>query len=255
MTLAMTSCDNSGAKAKMLTEAAQQADSVVNSVSNANVEVNAAGTGLDATFRLPQVFSIDGMDNALFEVIAAQTLKTYPAEAIDLVSKALRENQGELRVELTVPDRGQSLTFTLTPRRLVELQRAKLIQLDTSGARQQLVKVAEGMFPNPEAIVGSTSVNTLMSKGFIEYNVEWPAAVKYADAGQGLLTAKYFDALKGQYQAMGDCGYAMVELCKSLKVDGIRIVYSAPGSDLTLRQAFPWREIMKPIENPITTEK
>lgn len=246
--VAVASCSDSGAKAKMLADAAAAADSIVSIDDTANVEVNAAGTGLDATFRLPAVFDISAMDNSLFEVIASQTLKSYPPAVIDAVSKALRENQGELRVELTVPERGQSHIFTITPRRLIELQRANLLQLDTTGARQQLVKMAESMFPNPDAAVGAASIDVAIAKGFLEYNVVWPAAVKYADSGQGLLTAKYFDALKAQYQAMGDFGYPMVELCKSLKIDGVRIVYSAPGSDATLRQAFPWREIQKPIE-------
>lgn len=247
---ALTGCGSDGGNASALAKAAAGADSIVSSMSDANVEVNAAGTGLDATFRMSDSL-IDpaylGQD--LFDVYAAQQLKDYPSAAVNAVSKAVQASKGDITVELLWPG-GRNARFTLTPRRFVDLQRAKNSQLNMPAAKTQLTDLARHIIPAPEASKGCDSIETSINKSFLEYTFVWPSASAYANDGQGMLTGRYFNALKRMYTSLGAPGPDIVRMLQGMGVDGIRIVYAAKDSDKTLQQAFPWREIQKPVEEP-----
>lgn len=243
----IASCSGSD-KAKALQQAAAVADSIASAEGNANVEVNEAGTGLDATFRISDsLINVKSIGKELFEAYAAQQLKAVSPDAINLISHALRENKGEITVELLVPGQEPQL-FTLTPRRFVDLQRARLTQLDPAIAKEQVVKVAEGMCPNPKAHAGALRVDVAVVKSFLEYNVVWPSEKDLAGKDQGGLTFNYFNDLKRELLQLGDMSQPVIDLLSSLSIDGVRMVYSAEGTDKVVKQAFPWRELQKPIE-------
>jgi len=243
VSLLLTGC---GGGAQRMADAARVADSIVGEGGMADVEVNAEGTGLDATFRMDNpLIKVDAVGQELFEAYASQQLKMYPAAAVTDVCRAVQESKGELRVDVVNTGVQQHKVFTLSARRVLDLQRANISALNPAAVRAQLVKLAEQMVPGGKANDGCARVETSVSKGFLEYNVVWPDAKAFAGSDQGLLTARYMNALRDDFQALGEPGYAYVEFMKKLGIDGVRMVYSAEGSDASIRQAFPWREIMK----------
>ena len=118
-------------------------------------------------------------------------------------------------------------------------------ELNPSAVREQVVKLAELMVPGGKANDGCARVETSVDKGFLEYNIVWPEAKAFEGNDQGLLTARYMKALRDDFAALGEDGDAYVEFMKKLGIDGVRIAYTAEDSDASIRQAFPWREIMK----------
>jgi len=243
----MASCSG-GDKTQALARAAALADSIVSGNGNANVEVNEAGTGLDATFRIADsLLNLQPIGQELFEIYAAQQLKYASADDINAVCQALRETEGDVTVELVASGQ-EARAFTLTPRRIISLQKARLSQLDPAKAKEQVVKVAEGMCPNPKAHAGALRTDVSVVKSFLEYNIVWPSEKDIAGKEQGNLTYLYCNAIKEQFIQMGDLKQPIIDLLTSLGIDGVRIVYSAEGSDKTVKQAFPWREIQKPTE-------
>lgn len=247
LAVAGISCSG-GNSAQALQEAAHVADSLVNTRWNANVEVNGAQTGLDATFRVSDsLINVDAIGNELFDLFAAYEIKQIPADDINLISKAVLAAKGEINVQLIAPG-DKSKTFVLSPKRFVELQKAMLTQLNPSVAKTQLLKVAENFCPNPKAHEGAKSVDVSVVKSFLEYNVIWPSEKAFAGKDQSVLTVNYFNALKQEYQQLGALAHPAIQIMESLGIDGVRMVYSAEGSEREIKQAFPWREIQKPIE-------
>ena len=243
--MALASC-GSGGSSDPLIDAAALADSIASADAGGTVTV--ASPDLQASFTVsdPEIpVSCVGQD--LFDVFASRQLKNIPAKDISAVCDALRQSKGTLTVIINSVG-GESVTFSLTPRQIVRLQRAKNSELNPGGARNEVAAMAEKMVPAPEAHAGALRVETSVSKGFLEYNVVWPKASAYDRLPQGILTQNYFNALKKQYQAMGALAEPVVSMLETLGIDGVRIVYSAEDSDRRLRQAFPWREIRLPIE-------
>ena len=62
---------------------------------------------------------------------------------------------------------------------------------------------------------------------------------------QGVLTGRYMQPLRDEYGRLGSLEYPVVEMLKTLGIDGVRMVYVATGTDEEVKQAFPWREIFK----------
>ena len=52
-------------------------------------------------------------------------------------------------------------------------------------------------------------------------------------------------ALRADFKSLGEQGPEFVDFLGKVGIDGVRMVYTAEGSDVSIRQAFPWREIMK----------
>lgn len=245
-----TSCSK-GSSAAEIEKAAAVADSVLSADGNASAAVNAEATGIDVTVRVDSLIDVTAVGQELFDIYASAWLKTVPAAKLDQVAKALRESKGSVTVKLVNPD-SRSQQFTYTPKRIIDLQRARLTQLDPSIAKSQVIKVAEAMVPNPKANEGADSISASIAMSFLEYTIEWPTAKNYADRGQGVLTTLYFNPLKQQLIDLGPSAQPIVEMLTSLGIDGIRMVYTAKDSDKVIKQAFPWRELEKPIEETST---
>lgn len=229
-----------------LRSAAEVADSVAKADAGGSVVVDVPNLQISFTVTDSEI-SLASVGQDLFEVFAAQQLKKVSPKVVAKVVEALRESKGELDVIIN-SDNGESAAFTLTPHRIVALQRAKNSELNFSSARTQVIAVAERMVPAPQEHIGAMKVHVSVSKSFLEYNIVWPNVTSYERQPQGILTKRYFNALKEQYQTMGGLAEPVIDMLTSMGIDGVRIVYSAENSDKELKQAFPWREIRLPIE-------
>lgn len=244
---AVVSCSGSD-KSQALVSAAALADSIVSADGNANVEVSENGVGMDASFRIsdPQI-QVQAIGQELFDAYASQQLKLVSPDDINTISHALRGTKGDITVQLLSRDQKPQV-FTLSPQRFVELQKARLSQLDPGKAKEQAVKVAEGMCPNPKAHEGAVRVDVALVKGFIEYNIVWPSQKDLSNKEQSMLTLLYFNDLKKSLKELGELEQPVIDLLTNLGIDGVRVQYSAEDGDKVIKQAFPWRELQKPIE-------
>ena len=244
-TLLLSSCAGKDSSQSLMS-AAVLADSIASADAGGTVVVSEPD--LQASFTVHDAeISLSAIGQDLFNVFASQQLKKLSAKDITAVCDALRESKGSLITVLNSPA-GESVSFTLTPQQIIKLQRAKNSELNLGAARNEVVAVAERMVPAPNAHEGALRVEASVTKSFLEYNIVWPKASEFARQPQGILTQRYFNALKEQYQAMGELAEPVISMLQSMGIDGVRIVYSAQDSDRELKQAFPWREIRLPIE-------
>lgn len=184
----------------------------------------------------------------LFNVFASYQLKHIVPKEFNEVRNALHDSKGNLEVELTSIN-GSTAKYSFSPQELSKLFGARSTDLNFPAAKNQLIAVAEKCVPSPESHSGAERVDVSIKKSFLEYDIVWPKASSYANSTQGVLTKRYFNPLKEQYQELGSLAEPIIDILTSMGIDGVRIVYSAPDSDKKLQQAFPWREIREPIEN------
>lgn len=245
-----------GKSAETLAQAATLADKMIRADYNHNVEVNAECTGLDVTVRVADsLIHVDEMGPELFDALAALNIKSCEVPELNELVKLLREAKADVTVQLIGTDE-TSEEFKLTAAQLLRLQAAKLTQLNPSALKTQIVEMAEAFCPNAAAHAGAKEVEVAIVKSFIEYNVVWPDAKAYANREQGWLTLNYFNPLKKMYADLSEACPGLFPMMKELGIDGVRMVYSAPDSERTLKQAFPWRELEKPIEEfPVVKTK
>lgn len=246
LTIAIQACTSAPDPAAALERAAAIADSIAHT--DADGSVISAPPGLQASFAIPDAgFPLTLIGRDIFDVLASQQLKKLPAEQITYICDALRDTESDLTVTLT-DDADESVSFTLTPRQILQLRRAKSTDLNIPAARTQLIAIASAMVPAPDAASGSLRTDAAIVKSFLQYEIIWPKPSDFDRLPQGALTARYFNPLKQWYQSMGRLAEPVIEMLTSLGIDGIRILYTAEGSDRQLRQAFPWREIRQPIQ-------
>lgn len=243
-TVALASC--SGGSGVSMERVAAVTDSIVTVSGNASAKLDSDGKDVDATFTVRDVIDVDDIDQALFDVLASQYLKALSANDINLVADGLRDAKGKLKVTLA-DENGDSKSFELDGRRIIELQRAKLSGLDRTAALDQIKELAEDLCPNPEAHTAAEDVEVSVNQGFLVYTVIWRNDKAYANDNQSLLTKNYYNALKIQYQRFGDYGPWIVDIMKMFGIDGVRMVYASKTSDKTIKQAFTWNNIAEPI--------
>lgn len=247
LALAMAACSGSKA-ADQLQQAAATADGLISKDYDHNVEVNAENNGLDVAIRLTDsLVKVEDIGSELFDALASLNLKACNADSLTALTQTLHKAKADVKVELIGTDRA-SEEFTLSPTKIIKLQGAKLTQLNPSALKTQITELAEAFCPNPAAHAGAKEVEVSISKSFLEYNVVWSEAKAYGEREQGWLTLNYFNPLKMLYMQVNDGCPGLIQMMTELGIDGVRMVYSAPDSDRELRQAFPWRELEKPIE-------
>lgn len=190
------------------------------------------------------MIKVDLLGEQLMDYYAADQLKSMDAARVSAVVKTLRSMETPVVVTLT-DTYGAQKTFIFPADKIQRLMKAKPSSLDVPKVKEQVVAMAGGAVPAPWAHPG-TQVSASIDKGFLTYTVTWPSKRSLAGVEQGNLTGNYLDALRRQYGRLGDLEYPVVEMLKSLGIDGVRMVYTAADDDdVQIKQAFPWREIFK----------
>lgn len=234
-------------KAARLEGAAAAIDSIVGSTQAPFESVSAtyAAPNVDVAVTLrDSMIKVDLLGEQLMDYYAADGLKSLDAQQVWDISKTLKSL--DTPVVMTITDTyGAQKTFIFPAEKIQKLLKAKPTSLDVPKVKEQVVAMAGGAVPAPLAHPG-TQVSASIEKGFLTYTVVWPSKKNLAGVTQGNLTGNYLDALRRQYGRLGDLEYPVVEMLKSLGIDGVRMVYTAADDDdVQIKQAFPWREIFK----------
>lgn len=246
---ALASCGKSQAeKEDAVKDAAVAVDSVLRTWKSPGggltaVEASASGANMAVKLGLgDSLVRVDLLDAGLLDFFVAQQLKGASPDVINQTVKALEGTSGQL--DLTISDlHGGSKTFTYTPDNIRFLIKAKASDLNPARVKTDLCTLLTPALPVPATYRESKSVELTVDKGFLTYTVTFPTDSRFAGSKQGMLTGIYAQPLKAQYLALGALRDPIVEMMKSLGIDGIKVVYKAANSDKDLTLAFPWRII------------
>lgn len=245
--LGLSSCGRSDAERRQAVEAlAARVDSMVRTD-----QAPLAGSGAVAdsasvvvTFAVSDsLVRADLLGEELFDYYAAEELRTLDGETLQGIVKGLKENDATMVVRVA-DVYGAERTFLLSADKLSRLAKGKRSQMSTPTVKDQVTAMLGASVPAPWAHP-NTQVSCAIKNGFLTYTVTWTSKKYYADYGQGILTARYLEPLRTQYSGLGTIEYPVVDMLKSLGIDGVRMVYVTEGGDNELKQAFPWREIFR----------
>lgn len=203
-----------------------------------------AEPNIDVTFVLTDsMIKVDLLGDELMDYFVAEQIKPVDRSVLNPVIATLKA--AEANVVVSVTDAyGTTKTFIYSGDKLSNLAKSKRSQLNVPKVREQVVAMAGGAVPAPAAHPG-TQVAASIDKGFLVYTMTWPSKKSLDGLSQGVLTGRYLQPLRNQYSQLGSLEYPVVEMLKTLDIDGVRIVYAAAGTDDVVKQGFPWREIFK----------
>ncbi|MDE6287447.1 MAG: hypothetical protein K2M00_01520 [Muribaculaceae bacterium] len=246
--VAAVSCGESQAdKIKKLDAAAAAVDSVYKGVEAPVSNLKAQANDTDVTVSvavLDSMIRIDLVGDEMMDYFMAQQIKKAPAALVNEVTKAVTGTAGAL--QLSVTDLyGNERTFSFTGETLRHLYKAKGSQLNAPRVKEQVCRMLLPALPNALATTDAESIDLSVDKSFLTYTVTFASDRRFKDSGQGLLTRIYMDAFKAQYASLGELCDPVVEMLKSLGIDGVCVIYKALNGDKEIRQAFPWRTIME----------
>lgn len=244
----VTGCGDSQAeKLARLDAAAAALDSVLSECGAPVTDVKAVANDADV---LLSVAVKDSVVNAslvgaeLMDYFVAQQLKSMSKDVVNSVTKAIEGTQGA--VKLTLTDMyGTSAEFSFTGESVRHLYKAKGSELNAPRVKEQVCALFEPALPNAAARIGADHVELGVDKGFLTYTVVFPSDKAFRDSGQGLLTRLYMKPFQDQYAALGCLEAPVVDLLKSLKIDGVCVIYKALNGDKEIRQSFPWRIVLE----------
>ncbi len=243
-----TACGESQAdKAKKLEAAAAALDSVFNPAQAPVAALSITADGTDINFKATLSDSLihaDLLGEELVNYFVANQIKHVKGAVINQVNKALDSTLGSLKLSIT-DTWGNNFAIAFSSENLRHLYKAKGSQLNVPTVKEQVVALLGNSLPASMANKDAQSITLTISKGFLNYNVQFDKYAKYKKGKQGHLTTLYFAPLKVQYANLGVLQTPIIDTLKELGIDGIRVTFSAQDSDKELKQAFPWREIVK----------
>lgn len=190
----------------------------------------------------PSRLDVEAVDPTLFNFFAAYQIKEIDITPLNLFVNALKQTGDTVEVVLRNGDQAKS--FYLAPAKILLLHGAKNTDLDISGVKQGLKAAAESFFPlYPPDSAAQKSVS--IDKGFLQFELTFSSAKSFERYDQSIFTAKYLPMLKSEFQKLNSGRLMLYTPLKSIGVEGVRMVYKAEDSQKTIKQAFPWRELIK----------
>lgn len=243
---AMTGCGDSKAdKLARLDRACVAVDSVLKSVGEPVGDVDVKADDMNMMISLSvkdSMINVSRAGDEMVDYFMAQQLKSSPKDVVNETVKSLEATGGSAVV--TVADLyGNSRKYTFTPETLRHLIKAKGSELNAPRVKEQLCEFLGESLANKGAYAQADGVELSVDKSFLTYTVTFASDRTFAGSGQGLLTRLYMEPIKAQFGGLGSLEMPLIEMCKSLSIDGECVIYRSLNGDKEIRQAFPWRII------------
>ncbi len=178
----------------------------------------------------------------LFNYFTACQIKNHLDKNLEITVNALSEKEAPLIVKLT-DVYGESKTYELKPATLRYMVKTMLSQLATGEVRESLYALLdaekEAFRPQNEGFVeGVTS--SFNKSGFYTYTVEFKKgkSAVYSQLTTANLKARALKVLDERYERFGTMRQPVLEMMKTLGIDGFHLVYTTDGKN-TLKTTIP----------------
>lgn len=196
------------------------------------------------SFSDPSV-NVADYSQALVEYVVSVWLKSHPGADLDTTLNTLSAEQGSLKITL-VGVEGAETEYTIGASRLKKLLLLKPSELNFSEVKDNVCRILEKRCNSYKEAYKAAEASFELAGGFAQYTLVFESASVYANLKQNSLRGRYQKVLRDQFDVYGSCAPLVIDVVKSLGVDGYRFVYEAANdSSKTLKAALPWRIIIE----------
>lgn len=202
----------------------------------------------DSAFNVSIVFAdsmmqVSDYSQALVEYFLADEVKAAAGTDLDELVNSLAKVKEPLRLSLT-DVYGTTRSYDLTAATLRTLFKTNRSQLRLPEVRQQVLDILTARSMRFAVGAGIQKIDMALTTSYATYTIVYDNAKAYSGLTVANLKARYLKLLKPIYKAYGPLADDIVEMDRSLGIDGYRFVLTTPAGDSELKATLPWREIL-----------
>jgi len=192
----------------------------------------------DSAFSINIVFAdsmlqVADYSQALVEYFLSDEIKSRAGADLDEIVNTLAKVKEPMRLSLT-DVYGTSRSYDMTASTQLQLPQVRSEVLGILAGRAFRFAVGPGVQKADFALTSS----------FATYTIIYDNAKAYSGLNVANLKARYLKLLKPIYKSYGQLAGAVVDMDKSLGIDGYRFILTPPAGDSELKATLPWREIL-----------
>lgn len=177
------------------------------------------------------------------EYFLSDQIKTHTGKDLDEIVNSLAKTKEPMRLTLT-DVYGTTRSYELPAATLVTLLKKQRSQLQLPEVRAQVLAIMEAREVQFALGQGVQKVDFALESSFATYTIVYDNAKAYSGLNVANLKARYLKLLKPMYKSYGSLADAIVDMDKSLGIDGYRFVLTTPSGNSELKATLPWREIL-----------
>lgn len=202
----------------------------------------------DSAFCVNVVFADSALHVAdysqeLVEYFISDEIKSRAGKDLDELVNTLAKTKEPLRLTLT-DVYGTTRSYDMPAVTLRTLFKTQRSQLRLPEVRTQVLAIFADRAFRFAVGAGVQKADFALKSSFATYTVVYDNAKAYSNLNVANLKARYLKILKPMYKAYGPLADAVVEMNRSLGIDGYRFVLTTPSGDSELKCTLPWREIL-----------
>jgi hypothetical protein len=246
----VTSCDSKEKENQTLAAQAERINSeLAAEVGNNPTLISDAGAEYaDGQFQINITFAdslvvLADYTQSFVEYFLAEELKNNQTQDLADLINALSSIEGTYTLNLA-DVYGTDRDFEFTASQLKRLLNTSRAQLNYNEVKAQVVQLMSNAAAAVRAAEKAENVVFDLTSGFATYTVTFATDKNYANMSTANLKAYAIKKYKNEYAKFGTFTPMVVELFKSLGIDGYRIIYTNKANSKTLKTAVPWREIV-----------
>lgn len=248
--LAMATSCGGNHEAEILQAQAQRVDAqlAADAASNPRLFAAADAEYADSAFRVDitfadSVINVADYSQDLVEYFLSDEIKSSAGQDLDELVNSLAKTKEPLRLTLT-DVYGTTRSYDMPASTLRALFKTQRSQLNLPEVRTQVLSILSDRAFRFAVGAGVQKVDFALTTSFATYTIVYDNAKAYSGLNVGNLKARYLKLLKPIYQSYGPLAGAIVEMDRSLGIDGYRFVLTTPSGDSELKCTLPWREIL-----------
>ena len=249
LAVAMAACGSDDSAEKLQAQA-QRVDAELKSEVAAAPQLFAQASAQYAdsafTIRLAladSLMHVSDYSQAMVEYFLSDEIKARAGKDLDEVVNTLAHTKEPMRICLT-DVYGTSKCYDLPAATLRTLYKTQRSQLQLPEVRSQVLEILAGRSFRFAQGGSVQKVDFALASSFATYTVVYDSPKAYSGLNVANLKARYLKMLKPMYAAYGPLAPAVVEMNRSLGIDGYRFILTTPSGDSELKATLPWKEIL-----------
>ena len=183
----------------------------------------------------PELYS-----QALVEYVLANYIRSNSGELMDAIVNGINHTHGSLSITVSNVNE-EAKEFTVGHARLVQLVQKKNSELNFNDVKENVLHLLELECAPMAQEIKAESCTFALANGFAQYTFTFATAAKFANQTQGSILGHYLPIVKQQYESYGSCSYLVLDVLKSLQIDGYRFVYTDADESKKISSALPWK--------------
>ncbi len=176
------------------------------------------------------------------EYFTAIQLKANGGESLNTLVNALIKEKGKLVLDFT-DVYGTTKKFDIDGKRLATLVKEPLSSLNFNAAKDNLKAIFASRCEAYRTASKAESVEFSIVNSFACYTFTFADSKMFSDWNQSNIDRRYQPSLTEAYDSFGMYRESVLEMMKSLGIDGYKFVYTTTDGSKTLSSALPWRMI------------